>query len=95
MDAQLLSDATSPINCNGSHPEMNTAGSTEFVLVCGCGQPAEYVVNPDIPGKRRSVCREVHFHILTVDLFPLAFVHVILVAKFRVWRREHAIMTYS
>ena len=57
--------------------------------------PAEYVVDPNVPGKHRSVYHEVNFHILTVDIFPLAFVRVILIAKFRVRRREHVIMTYG
>jgi len=71
MAAQLLSDATSLINCNGSHLGMKTSGSTEFVIVCGCGEPAQYVVDPNVPGKRRSVCLQVNFHILSIDQCPL------------------------
>ena len=95
MADQLLSDATSPIKYNGSQPEINTAGSTKFVLFCGCRLPADFVVDPDVPGKRHLVCREVNFHIFTLTLFCHAFLHVILIGQFWVRRRGHAIMTYG
>ena len=75
MVGQLLSDATSPIKCNGSHTGINVVGLTEFVLFCGCGLPVDYIVDPDVPGKRHSVCCEVNFHNLILALFCLAFCH--------------------
>lgn len=58
MVSQPQSDATSSIKRHGIQHGNTYAGTTEFVLVCGCGVPADYVVDPQVLGEHRSVCRQ-------------------------------------
>jgi len=61
MVSQLQSDASSLIKCQALQPLNTYAKATDFVLLCSCGWPADYVVYSNVPSKRRPICREVKF----------------------------------
>ena len=57
---QVSSDASSPVTAPHIHRPSHNHICNDVGIVCECGEPAEYVVDPDLGSMRRTVCREVY-----------------------------------
>jgi len=56
---ELSSDASSPVKVPRGRPPPHHHRKPNHVIHCNCGVPADFIVDPPVPGMRRSVCHEV------------------------------------